>query len=369
MKTIGRKPANFDEKEESIMQTVRAGIIGFGYMGHYHLNKALATDGLEVVAAYDINEEKLQDARENGLTAYDSLDAFLANPEISLVFICTPNNVHAQLAIAALKAGKNVMCEKPVTMNSQELEQVIAVAEQVGKIFTVHQNRRWNGDFLMVKKVVDEGTIGNITSIQSRVYGQRGVCFGWRADPVAGGGMLYDWGIHLIDQFLCMFEGHKVTSVYARLQSILTPAVEDSFEVQMIFDNGVCAKVQVGTFCLQDLPRWFVYGDRGTLRIDDFSGKTGGMARIKGQVQGFDSVFGKNLGPSRTMAPLKPEYIETLPLPEVVEDTMEYHRNLAAAVRGDEKPYVTFQGMRRDMKIVDLAFESSRRNEVIKTEV
>ena len=303
------------------------------------------------------------------MEAYDQLQDFLNRSDISLVFVCTPNNVHAELSIACLNAGKHVMCEKPVTMNSEELERVIAAAEKNGRIFTVHQNRRWDVDYRMVKQVVDAKTIGHITSIQSRVYGQRGVCFGWRADPVAGGGMLYDWGIHLIDQFLCMFPENKVKSVYARLQSILTPAVDDSFELQLLFDNGVCAKVQVGTFCLQDLPRWFVYGDRGTLKIDDFSGKTGGMARIRGQVQGFDSVFGKNLGPSRTMAPLKPEYLETLELPQVEAEPYEYHRNLAAAVRGEEAPYVSFRDMRRDMKIVDLAFESSRKNEVIKTDI
>ena len=353
------------------MSKHRLAIVGLGGMGSWHreLVGSGKIEGLELAGIWDIDPARQAFAREHGTAVYDSFDAVLADPDVDLVLLAVPNDLHKPLAIAAMRAGKNVVSEKPVTLSSADLQQMLDVAEETGRVFTVHQNRRWNGDFLMVKKVVDEGTIGSITSIQSRVYGQRGVCFGWRADPVAGGGMLYDWGIHLIDQFLCMFEGHKVTSVYARLQSILTPAVDDSFEVQMIFDNGVCAKVQVGTFCLQDLPRWFVYGDRGTLRIDDFSSKTGGMARIKGQVQGFDSVFGKNLGPSRTMAPLKPEYIETLPLPEVVEDVMEYHRNLAAAVRGDEKPYVTFEGMRRDMKIVDLAFESSRRNEVIKTEV
>ena len=345
---------------------IRAGIIGFGYMGHFHLKKSRELGTINVVAAYDINEEKLKDAREEGMEAFNCLNCFLKQ-DLDLVFVCTPNNVHAELSIACLNAGKNVMCEKPVTMNSAELEQVIAAANKNGKLFTVHQNRRWDVDYLMVKNVVDSGEIGQITSLQSRVYGQRGVCFGWRADPVAGGGMLYDWGIHLIDQYLCMFKGHKVTSVYARLQSILTPAVDDSFELQLIFDNNVCAKVQVGTFCLQDLPRWFVYGDRGTLKIDDFSGKTGGMARIKGQVQGFDSVFGKNLGPSRTMAPLKPEYLETLEMPQAETDPYEYHRNLVAAIEGKEALYVSHEDMLRDMKIVDLAFESSAKNEVMKT--
>lgn len=348
---------------------VKAGIIGFGYMGHFHLKKCREQGDIQVIAAFDINPEKRADAVSEGLAAFDAIENFLALEEMQLVFICTPNDVHASLSIACLKAGKHVMCEKPVTMNVMELDQVLVAARENDRIFVVHQNRRWDVDYLMVKEAVDSGVIGQITSIQSRVYGQRGVCFGWRADPEAGGGMLYDWGIHLIDQFLCMFRGHKVKSVYARLQSILTPAVDDSFEVQMIFDNGVCAKVQVGTFCLQDLPRWFVYGDRGTLKIDDFTGKTGGMARIKGQVQGFDSVFGKNLGPSRTMAPLKPEYLETLDLPSVATDPYEYHRNLAAAVRGEEVPYVSHVDMRRAMQVVDLAFESSRIEEVIKTEI
>lgn len=351
------------------MEKVLAGIIGFGYMGNFHLRRCREIGDIQVVAAYDINEEKRENAKAEGLKAYDDLQAFLDHPDISLVFVCTPNDVHAELSIACLNAGKNVMCEKPVTMNSGELERVIAAAEKNRRLFTCHQNRRWDKDFLMVKQALDSGVIGQATTVQNRVYGQRGVCFGWRADPKAGGGMLYDWGIHLIDQMLCLFPGHKVTSVYARLQSILTPAVDDSFELQMIFDHGVCAKVQVGTFCLQDLPRWFVYGDRGTLKIDDFSGETGGMARIRGQVQGFDSVFGKNLGPSRTMAPLKPEYLETLPLPQVETDPCEYHRNLAAAVRGESALFVSFDDMRRDMKIVDLGFESSRRNQVILTNV
>lgn len=346
-----------------------AGIIGFGYMGHFHLAASRKT-GIDVIAVFDIAQEKREEAEQEGLTAYSELEDFLKDQRISLVFICTPNHVHAELSAASLDAGKHVMCEKPVAMNSGELETILAAAERAGKLFTVHQNRRWNVDYLMVKEVLESGEIGTVTTIESKVYGQRGVCFGWRADPAMGGGMLYDWGIHLIDQILCLLEGHRVVSVYARLQSILTPAVDDSFELQMIFDNEVCAKVCVGTFCLQEQPRWFIFGDRGTLRLDDFSGERGAMARIKESITGFDSVFGKhNLGPSRTMAPLHPDQLEKLPLPHAEEDTEAYHRNLVLAAEGKAEPYVTFPQMRRAMKIVDLAFESSAINQVIKTEI
>ena len=348
---------------------IRAGIIGFGYMGRHHLRKCRLTGEIEVIAAYDIDSGKLEESRAEGLIPYARLEDFLANDDLSLVFICTPNDVHAALSIAALKAGKHVMCEKPVTLNSDELEQVIATAQENNRVFTAHQNRRWNVDYLMVRQALASGAIGKPTTILSRVYGQRGVCFGWRADPRKGGGMLYDWGIHLIDQFLQLFPDQRVTSVYAHLQSILTPAVDDSFDLQMIFTSGICAKVQVGTFCLQPLPRWFVYGDRGTLRIDDFSGEHAAMARIRENVSGFDSVFGKHLGPSRTMAPLQPDFIESLEVPRFEEDELAYHRNLARACNGLEAPLVTHTDMRRAMKIVDLAFASARENQVIQTKL
>lgn len=350
-------------------QTVRAGIIGFGYMGHFHL-RASESAGIEVISVCDADPQKRADAESEGLKTYDDLKAFLSDDEITLVYVCTPNHLHAQLCTAALEAGKNVMCEKPVAMDSRELGPIFEAAERSGRIFTVHQNRRWDEDYLVVKKVVDSSEIGSVTTVESKVFGQRGVCFGWRADPAQGGGMLYDWGIHLIDQILCMFEGHKVVSVYARLQSILTPAVDDSFELQMVFDNEVIAKIGVGTFCLQPQPRWMVFGDRGSLKLDDFTGKNGGMARIKRDVKGFDSVFGKhNIGPSRTMAPLHPDYLEQLRLPEVYADKEAFHRNLKEAVLGLAEPYVTADQIRRSMKIVDLAFESSKAGQVINTEV
>ena len=169
---------------------IRAGIIGFGYMGRHHLRKCRLTGDIEVIAAHDTDSVKLEESRAEGLIPYARLEDFLANDELSLVFICTPNDVHAALSVAALRAGKHVMCEKPVTLNSEELEQVIAAAEENRRVFTVHQNRRWNVDYLMVREALASGAIGKPTTILSRVYGQRGVCFGWRPSrprPGAGG--------------------------------------------------------------------------------------------------------------------------------------------------------------------------------------
>lgn len=348
---------------------LKIGIIGFGYMGHFHKEKAGSYSDVKVTSAFDTDPEKRKEAEDAGLKAYDNLEEFLKE-DLSLVVIATPNQWHAQYAIAAMNAGKNVLCEKPATMTVAEIEQIKNVSESTGKFFTVHQQRRFDPDYRMVKEIINNGSIGRITTIESRVLGERGVCFGWRADPDSGGGMLYDWGVHLIDQILQLYPKEKVTSVYARVLSVLTPAVDDLFEITMILSNGVCAKVNVGTFALQKLPRWFVFGDRGTLKLDDFSGAVGGAARIKGEVKGFDSVVGqKVLGPSRTMAPLKPEYLEHIELPIETDMTMAYWDNLIESLMGKAKPIVTIDQIIRQMKIVEAAFRSSEKNEVIKVTI
>ncbi|MBO5239588.1 MAG: Gfo/Idh/MocA family oxidoreductase [Lachnospiraceae bacterium] len=348
---------------------LKVGIIGFGYMGNFHYEKVSHFDDVQVTCAFDNNDEKLKSAEKKGLKAYKTLDEFLKE-DIDLVVIATPNQWHEKYAVAAMKTGKNVLCEKPATMSVDEMNQIIRVSKETGNFFTVHQQRRFDPDYRVVKDIVNSGAIGKITTIESRVLGERGVCFGWRADPESGGGMLYDWGVHLIDQILQLYPEETVTSIYARVLSVLTPAVDDLFEITLNLSNGVCAKVNVGTFALQKLPRWFLFGDRGTLKLDDFSGTEGGAARIKGEVQGFESVVGqKVLGPSRTMAPLKPEYLEKIDLPKEEDMTLEYWRNLIEALRGKEALYVTTSQILRQMKIVEAAFESAKRNEVIKTSI
>ena len=348
---------------------VRVGIIGFGYMGKFHLEKVRKFPDLQVTCAFDTVEEKRANAEAEGMKAYDALEPFLAE-DTELVIICTPNQWHAPYAIAAMRAGKNVLCEKPAVMSVKELEEVIRVSEETGKFFTVHQQRRFDPDYRVVRDVIRSGEIGKVSTIESRVLGERGVCFGWRADPESGGGMLYDWGVHLIDQILMLFEPLKVKSVYARILSVLTPAVDDFFEITMLLENGVCARVAVTTFALQKMPRWFVFGDRGTMKLNDFSGVVGGAARIREQVQGFDSVVGqKDLGPSRTMAPLHPDMLEALPIPKEEDMQMEFWDNLLRAARREEEPYVRLEQIYRQMRVVEAAFLSARENRVVETEI
>ena len=157
---------------------LKLGIIGYGYMGHWHLRNAPRVDGVSVVAAYDIDPEKVQLARDEGLTAFSSLSEFLASDLFNTVLVATPNDCHCALACAAMKAGKHVIVEKPVAMDAAQVDLMAQTAEKCGVIFTVHQNRRWDKDYKIASQIVNEGMVGNVYAIHSRLHGSRGAMFG-----------------------------------------------------------------------------------------------------------------------------------------------------------------------------------------------
>lgn len=349
---------------------INVGIVGYGYMGYYHRCKIAEMDKMELLGIFDIEEEKNREAREDKIKTYESFEAMILDENIALIIIATPNDSHYEYAMKALKAGKHVLCEKPAMLALKDLEDVLSEAEKNNKLFTTHQNRRWDKDFDVVKKVIQGKQIGDVWTIYSETYGQRGVCFGWRADPEKGGGMVYDWGIHLIDQLLILFPDRKVISVNAKLRSILTPLVDDYFEIELEFEGDIIAHINIGTFALQNRSRWFVFGDKGTLRLDDFSGLVGGMARIKENVRFFSRVKKNNtLGPSRTMAHLEKQDFNDIPLPIPGDDPLAFYRNLQAAICREEDSLIKPEEMIRDMKIIEKVFESSKKQKSLKVSI
>lgn len=135
-------------------EAIGGAVIGYGGMGNFHAEKMQSVDGIRLVGVYDIDPERNRLAEERGIRAYASRAELLADPAVELVTVATPNDVHKEIVIDALAAGKNVICEKPVAMDSAELEEMIAAANRYGRLFTVHQNRRWDEDYLTVKKMV-----------------------------------------------------------------------------------------------------------------------------------------------------------------------------------------------------------------------
>lgn len=241
----------------SIKHTVA--IVGYGGMGSYHTQLIKESDRVVVTGAFDLLAERRTLAEEAGYTAYSSYEELLADPAVDIVLIATPNDVHKDIALQAFQAGKHVVCEKPVAMSSAEFIEMQAAAEAAGRVLMVHQNRRWDEDFRVIREMYEQGTIGSLFQIESRVHGANGIPGDWRHVKEQGGGMLLDWGVHLLDQLLFMIDS-KVSSVSSSLSFILGNNVDDGFDAVLQFENGIRAIVEVGTTNFITMPRWYVKG-------------------------------------------------------------------------------------------------------------
>ncbi|MCL2854459.1 MAG: Gfo/Idh/MocA family oxidoreductase [Defluviitaleaceae bacterium] len=247
----------------------RIGIVGFGSMGHQHFAALLKYDRAQVIGVFDPCPERVGLAESLGLLAYPSAEALFADPKIDIAIIASTNNLHKDHSINALGAGKHIICEKPATITSTELLEVIDVAQKNGKFFTINQNRRWDKDFLLMKEHIESGLLGRVYTIESRVHNSFGIPKGWRNAKDMGGGMMLDWGVHLIDQILHMTD-KVVTNVFCRMNHLHYPDVEDDFKLFLTFCCGLTAQIEVGTNNFAALPRWYVLGKQGTLQVDDW---------------------------------------------------------------------------------------------------
>ena len=334
-------------------------VVGYGGMGGWHVNSVREkVSEIEVYGIWDIREEARRCAKENGLHVYSSLDDLLGDESVGLVTIAVPNNFHKDISIKALRAGKNVVCEKPVTLNSDELKEIIAVRDETGKLFSIHQNRRWDRDYRIVKAARDQGLLGQVYMVKSIVQGSRGAMYGWRGHKENGGGMLLDWGIHLIDQAMNMFD-EKVVSVDAHLMSMYTPGVDDNIHLFIRFESGCSYIMEMSTNCLINLPRWHVQGTEGTLQINDW-GCSGKLMKLKpnAEMKWEDDIVYTEAGPTRTMAP-RPEYtMFELPLPDEQPDWADYYKNIVGVIEGTQELIVKPEQALRVMNVVDLMFKA-----------
>lgn len=351
----------------------KIGIIGFGGMANWHVDTFKKEDykRAEFVGIHDINPEKYDLAKKKGLKIYDSLEDILGDDELDIILVATSNEVHKDIAIKAMEAGKNVICEKPVTISSAELEEIMAVAKKTGKVFTIDQNRRTNRDFVLMRRSVEAGLIGKPYVIESRVEGSRGMPTGWRTQKRLGGGMMLDWGVHLIDQLMYMFD-EKVVNVFCTMNSIQYPEVDDNFRLIMTFESGLEARIEDGTNNYIPHPRWYVLGEQGTLQIDnwDCNGKI--VRCINKEDEWDEEIVYTKAGPTKTMAPRNERSVETIELSEptdVVDNLTVPYDQLIDAIEGKAELTIKPEQALRVMKVMEAAFESWEKKEAIKTNI
>lgn len=338
-------------------------VIGYGGMGGWHTEALLESDVCNLLGIYDILEERREAARSNGIFAYDSLEDVWKDPRVDLVTIAVPNDVHKEIAIAALEAGKNVISEKPVTTSCADLQEMIDAANRTGKIFSVHQNRRWDEEYLGLKKVYDSGEIGEIVRVESRVQGSHGIPGDWRGQKEHGGGMLFDWGIHLLDQLLMMMHG-RVVRVHCLFDHITNQTVDDGFRVTLTFENGATAYAEVGTNNFLALPRFYMLGIDGSAMVSDWNQDTR-VVRCKLREDANVVPVKTAAGLTKTMAPRDAYTIDEYTVKKPKADVHDYYRNFCAAIDRKATQLVTHEQMMRDLKIIEACFESDRLGQTV----
>ena len=346
--------------------TISIVIVGYGGMGSYHAKHLIAGNPrLKVTGTYDVLPERQAASEQDGYPAYASYEEVLNDAAVDVILIATPNDVHKELAIAAMKHDKHVICEKPVTIYAEEFEEMMAVSQETGRVLMVHQNRRWDEDFRIIKQMYDNRTIGDLFQIESRVHGANGIPGDWRHLEAHGGGMLLDWGVHLLDQFLFMIDS-RITSVSSRLSFILGDEVDDGFDAILEFENGVTAIVEVGTTNFITLPRWYVKGTEGTAVIEDWSLKGRAVVRNNEVGKVEPKPIQAGVGLTKTMAPPSEEATITTTLPAAFEHASSFYDNFAAVVQGTAEPIVKNHEVLRVLKLIENIFKAGRTREVIK---
>lgn len=357
--------------------THRLAIIGYGTQGVYHARNLRALDDvdIEVTSVYDIDPRAHADAEEDGLQVYSNVEEIMADPTTDIVFICTPNDSHHGYALAAMRAGKHVLCEKPAMMTSAQMREVAAVSEETGRMFMVHQNRRWDPDFNVIKKIYDDDLIGRATYLEQRIHGSRGIPGDWRQKPEHGGGMVLDWGVHTVDRLLTMVDS-PVIDVYGELSFALGHEVDDGFRAHLTFANGFRAMIDVSTTSFLPEAKFWMQSPQGCAVIEDWE-MHGSIVRRTGAPEEDATPVQAGVGLTKTMAPRILDYakmatttppVEVLALPEVHTDVMDFYRNARDVVDGVAAPAITNDSVIRCLQVLEAVVESSRTHEVVHPE-
>lgn len=277
------------------MSKIKVGVIGCGSISESHFQAYHNNPNVEIIAVCDLVEDRARAKAEkyNASNVYTDYHELLANAEVQAVSVCTWNNTHAEISIAALRAGKNVLCEKPLCKTVDEALLVEQAVRETGKFLQVGYVRRHASNIAVLKKFIDAGDLGEIYFAKASLTRRLGNPGGWFSDKErSGGGPLIDIGVHVIDLCWYLMGKPKVKSVSGNTYNKLgnrshienydfykaadydaasnVNTVEDMANVLIRFENGASLMVDV-SFTLhakKDSGTINIYGDKGGAEIE-----------------------------------------------------------------------------------------------------
>lgn len=247
---------------------LRVGIVGLGRSGwNIHAKTLGALPGrFHIAAVVDPVAERCDEARQTyGSRVHDSFESMVTD-ELDLIVVASPNHLHTDHAVAAMAAGKHVVCEKPFALSVGEADRAIAAAIKYGRVLSPFQHRRYEAHFQKVCALIDEGVLGEIVNIRM-VWHQFTRRWDWQTLARYGGGLLNNNGSHLLDHALQMLPDDVEPEVFADLRQVLTLGdTEDHVKIVLKAPGHPTLDVELTNACAFPQDRWLVMGRLGGLR-------------------------------------------------------------------------------------------------------
>lgn len=325
---------------------IKVAVIGYGAaynMGQHHLNE-MQKAGMTPTAVCELNPERREAARKDfpGIEIWRGLDEMIKRSAANLVSIITPHNTHALIALKCLNSGRHVVCEKPFAILTAECDAMIAAAKKKKLLLSTYHNRHWDGCILQALKTIRSGAIGDIFRIEIHMSGWRLPGAWWRSSKSISGGILYDWGVHLLEYALQIMDdnitevsGFSKSGVWAKQCKWGRDTNEDEAFATIRFSGGKWATFFISN--LDSKPRegsLEIAGTKGTYIFDGAS-----WTLITHKDETTISARGKN-PPS---------------------EGWRFYQNIADCLVKNSRLIITPEWARRPIHIIDLAGKSAQK--------
>jgi scyllo-inositol 2-dehydrogenase (NADP+) len=339
-------------------ETIDVGLVGFGLAGRaFHAQVISAVPGLRLAAIVQRHGSEAARAYPNSKIVR-SLDELLALPEIRLIVIATPNETHYPFARQCLAAGRDVLVDKPFTTTLQEAIDLIDFAKKCGRLITVYQSRRYDGDFQAIQQLVRSGELGRIVRFETH-YDRFRPNFkpnAWREQNAPGAGILFDIAPHLIDHSMQLFGLPQAITADVRAER--GGATDDAFDILLHYPNNLRAALGSSILAVAHRPRFALLGTQAAYFKQSFDPTENNLRFGKIPKQGpWGAEPEENWG------------VLTLPnadgstsqrrIPGAQTDYRDFYANLRDAILGKATPVVTHQQALDVMQALELARDSS----------
>ncbi len=338
--------------------TIRFGILGCGMISSTHADSIGAIPDAELVGVFDMSVDRCRSFADTyGVKGYDSMDALLSDGDIDAICICTPSGFHADNALQVIKAGKHVLVEKPLALNTEDCDKIIEAAAKHGVKASVMSQLRFAETTQVLKSLVEDGALGRVVTADILMKYYRSPAYfaqsSWRGTwQHDGGGALMNQGIHGIDLLLHIMG--RVKSVYGMARTLShSIEVEDTASAVVEFENGALGLIQGTTSVSPGYPRVLtISGTKGTVGVteDRFT---------EWCVADRDMPAGIQLGGDIRSGARNPTDISSAGHQKQIEDFMD-------AILHDREPKVSLADGRRTIEMITAIYMSSQKNMAIK---